>query len=45
MKKILILNLDDGEENETINFLEQEIQIHQVGCHGDPEKAKRWIET
>jgi predicted amino acid dehydrogenase len=44
MKKILILNLDDGEENETINFLGQEIQIHQTGCHGDPEKAKNWIE-
>jgi predicted amino acid dehydrogenase len=45
MKKILILNLDDGEENETLTFLGQEIQIHQIGCHGDPEKTKSWIES
>jgi predicted amino acid dehydrogenase len=45
MKKILILHLGDGEENEILTFLGQEIQIRRVGCHGDPEKAKSWIET
>jgi hypothetical protein len=45
MKKILVLNLDDGEENEAINFLGQDIQIRQLGCHGDPEKARQCIEN
>jgi predicted amino acid dehydrogenase len=45
MKKILILTLNEGNLNTAIEFLGQEIQIDQVGCHGDPERAKFIIES
>src|SRR5512136_1804672 len=39
MKKILVLHLGDDEENTTISFLGQSIEIRRLGTGGDPDRA------
>ncbi|MFZ2489061.1 MAG: serine carboxypeptidase [Anaerolineae bacterium] len=43
MKEILVLHLDDGESNEVVTFLNQQVHIHRIGCHGDAEQVRALI--
>jgi predicted amino acid dehydrogenase len=44
MKRILTLDLGDGEENTNLNFLGQAISLQRIGCHGDIQQAVSLIE-
>lgn len=43
MKSVIVIDLTDQNETETANFLGQEVEIHRIGCEGDPELAKKII--
>ena len=43
MKEVLIIDLNDGDETTTVTFLDQEVRIHRIGCHGDAERARATI--
>ncbi len=44
MKEVLVIHLArDEQETESIEFLEQQIQIRRIGCGGDLDLAKKWI--
>jgi predicted amino acid dehydrogenase len=43
MKKILVIHLNDENSVETVQFLEQELQIERIGCAGDPEQVQQLI--
>ena len=43
MKEVLIIDLNDGDETTTVTFLDQEVRIRRIGCHGDAERARATI--
>lgn len=43
MKKILVLHLGDGEDRQEITFQNQQVEIHRIGCHGDPMRVQQFI--
>jgi len=43
MKEVLVIHLNEGETEETIAFLGQEVRVRQLGCGGDVERAKELI--
>ncbi len=43
MKEIVVIHLGDGEETSAVTFLEQEVQIRRIGCHGDAERVRAAI--
>ena len=43
MKRILVIHLDHGDETSTHTFLDQAIEIRQVGYGGDPDQARRLL--
>ncbi len=45
MKNVLVVHLGSGEETDTVTFLDQQINIRQVGCGGDAELARAIINT
>ncbi|MFN2194714.1 MAG: serine carboxypeptidase, partial [Anaerolineales bacterium] len=45
MKKILVIDLSAREENVVGTILGQQLDVHLVGCAGDPERALELIEA
>ncbi|MCA9959148.1 MAG: hypothetical protein KC443_08940, partial [Anaerolineales bacterium] len=43
MKKILRIHLNQDETKKVVHFLDQEIEIHSIGCQGDNGLAERLI--
>ncbi|WP_423225798.1 serine carboxypeptidase [Candidatus Amarolinea aalborgensis] len=43
MKKIVVIHINDGESTTAVEFLGQTMEIHRIGCHGDPDKAEALI--
>ena len=35
MKQLLIIHLNEGDESETVTFLDQSVEIRRIGCGGD----------
>ena len=43
MKNILVIHINKGDETSTLSFLNEEIQIHRVGCGGRLDFARQLI--
>ncbi len=40
MKKVIVIHLSEGSQIETVDFLGQRVEIHQIGCGGDADRAR-----
>jgi len=45
MKKILVIHLNAGVEEQSVLFLQDEIHIKRIGCSGNAHRAKELIKT
>lgn len=45
MKSVLAIHLGQGEEEGLVSFLGRQIQVHRLGCGGDPEVARAAVES
>jgi len=45
MKKVIVIHLNEGAHTELVNFLGQVVEVHQIGCGGDPHRAREIIAT
>ena len=43
MKHVLVIHLNQGDETQRVSFMGHEIEIHRIGCGGDPECARTLI--
>jgi predicted amino acid dehydrogenase len=44
MKHILVIHLGDGQETQTVSFLNQAVSMLRLGCHGDADRARTWLQ-
>jgi predicted amino acid dehydrogenase len=43
MKQVLVIHLNDFDDDKTISFLDQSVELILRGCHGDADKARQLI--
>jgi predicted amino acid dehydrogenase len=43
MKQVLAIHINEGDEIISTSFLDEDIQIHWIGCGGDPDRARSLI--
>jgi predicted amino acid dehydrogenase len=43
MKRVLVIDLSDGETTRPVSFLGQSVELRVIGCGGDPDRARRLI--
>jgi predicted amino acid dehydrogenase len=43
MKKVIVIQLSEGTHKDVVEILGQQVEIHQIGCGGDPDRARQII--